>query len=68
MILWAGPPLVVRPMSIAMGTWGYTPHKKLFIKREDKEKKELRKKNGQVSEISKIMGTQMPAIKKERDE
>ena len=25
MILWAGPPLVVRPMSIDMDTWGYTP-------------------------------------------
>ena len=37
----------------------------LFIK---KEKKRVLKKNGQVSEISKIMGTQIPAIKKERDE
>ena len=26
LILWAGPPLAVRPMFIAMGTWGYTPH------------------------------------------
>ena len=28
------------------------------------EKNRVLKKNGQVSEISKIMGTQMPAIKK----
>ena len=26
LILWAGPPLVVWPMSIVVGTWGYTPH------------------------------------------
>ena len=24
--LWAGPPLVLRPMSIAVGIWGYTLH------------------------------------------
>ena len=38
---------------------------KLFIK---KKRRRSIEKNGQVSEISKIMGTQMPAIKKERDE
>jgi len=38
----------------------------LFIKNKKKER--VLNKNGQVSEISKIMGTQMPAIKKERDE
>ena len=26
LILWVGPPLAVRPMSIAVGTWGYNPH------------------------------------------
>ena len=40
---------------------------KLFIKNGKKIKKELRK-NGQVSEIFKTMGTQMPAKKIERDE
>ena len=33
---------------------------KLFIKKEKKKKKEMRK-NGQVYEILKTMGTQMPA-------
>ena len=37
---------------------------KLLIKKE-KRKKELRK-NGQVSKISKTMGTQMPALKTKR--
>ena len=32
------------------------------------EKKRVLKKNGQVSEISKTMGTQMPTQKKEKDE
>ena len=31
MILWAGPPLVVRPMSIAVDTWGYTPTATQYI-------------------------------------
>ena len=39
---------------------------KLFKKRERKEKKV--EKNGQVSEISKIMGMQMPTEKRRRDE
>ena len=36
---------------------------KLFIKKEKKKKKEMRK-NRQVPEIFKIMGTQMPVRKK----
>ena len=42
--------------------WGYA--KDIHNKRE-KKKKEMRK-NGQVSEILKTMGTQMPARKKEK--
>ena len=41
---------------------------KLFIKKEKELKKENLEKNGQVSEILKTMGTQMPAWKdKKRD-
>ena len=36
---------------------------KLFIKKKEEKKKEMRK-NGQVFEIFKTMGTQMPAWKK----
>jgi hypothetical protein len=32
LILWAGPPLAVRPMSIAVGTWNYTPQRRSPIK------------------------------------
>ena len=34
---------------------------KLFIKKEKEKKQRELRKNGQVSEISKTMGTQMPA-------
>ena len=37
---------------------------KLFIKKEEKRKKRDDKKYRQVSEISKIMGTEMPAWEK----
>ena len=42
---------------------------KLFIKKRKKRKKKMSwEKNGQVSEISKTMGTQMPAWKKRKKE
>ena len=39
-------------------TWGYA---KVIHKKEKKKRKKEMRKNGQVSEIFKTMGTQMPA-------